>query len=404
MSKKRIYGIITFLFVIISIIILSIIDRTNNVNLSLAIQIILILYLLRISYGCLLYIKKNYKEWKYSYKIIMNLGYFLFLVINIIRQVILLITNFNLSTIEDVYLSTLESFTFFSKLTMPLILIISILGVLTNLILIKKEGFRPRNLLGVIFCFCAIIALFSGQLFYTIFEKLNLSTNQKYIKFFIDICLNATISYFYCLILSTLYCNYMAGHHEPSYDKDYVIILGCKIRKDGSLTPLLKARVDRAIAFAKMQKEKTNKDIIFIPSGGKGSDEIKAEAEAIKEYLLKCGVKEKNIIIEDKSVNTKENMKFSKDKIQKNGDGNTIFSTTNYHVFRSGVIANLEGLNCEGIGSKTKWYFYTNALIREFIANLFDQKWSHLFILFSIYLSTLGLILIGYYSNLLILL
>ena len=36
-------------------------------------------------------------------------------------------------------------------------------------------------------------------------------------------------------------------------DKDFVIILGCKIKDDGSLSPLLKNRVDKAIHFSKKQ-------------------------------------------------------------------------------------------------------------------------------------------------------
>ncbi|MBP5684528.1 MAG: YdcF family protein [Bacilli bacterium] len=403
MNKKRLYGLLTLLFVIVSIVILTIVDRTNNVNLSLAIQIILILYLIKLNYGCLLYIKKIYRDNKYSYATIMNLGFSIFLSLNIIRQINLLIVDWNLTTIKDIYLNTLNSFSYFSHLTMPLIIGISIFGVITNIILIKREGFRMRNLLGVIFCIMALLAVFGGNIIYYFTNRLNLSVNNRYIKYFVDILLSATVSYFYCIILATLYCNYMAGRHEPSYDKDYVIILGCKLKKDGSLTPLLKARVDRAILFAKKQKEKTNKDIIYIPSGGKGSDEVIAEAEAIKKYLLTQGVKTKNIIIEDKSVNTKENMRFSKNKIDKKGTGNVIFSTTNYHVFRSGVIASNEGLDCEGIGSKTKWYFYTNALIREFVANLFSQKWRHLFVLITIYITTLILILLGYYNNILIL-
>ena len=89
-----------------------------------------------------------------------------------------------------------------------------------------------------------------------------------------------------------------------------------------------------------------------------------------------------------------------KDKIDEiNSKGNIIFSTTNYHVFRSGVIANNQGINCEGIGSKTKWYFYTNALIREFIANLVQEKKSHIFIVLMINISLLVLIYIGKYYN-----
>ena len=54
------------------------------------------------------------------------------------------------------------------------------------------------------------------------------------------------------------------------------------------------------------------------------------------------------------------------------------------------------------MGSKTKWYFYTNALIREFIANLVSERKSHLILLLTINISLLILILIGKYYNFLI--
>ena len=53
--------------------------------------------------------------------------------------------------------------------------------------------------------------------------------------------------------------------------------------------------------------------------------------------------------------------------------GKGAFSTTNYHVFRSGVIAATQGLELDGMGSPTKWYFWPNALIREFIGLLVDD-------------------------------
>ena len=174
------------------------------------------------------------------------------------------------------------------------------------------------------------------------------------------------------------------------------------INKDGTLTPLLKARVDKAIEFAKLQKEKTGKDIIFLPSGGKGDDEIIAEAEAMKNYLIKQGIDQKNIIVENKSTSTLENMKFSNSIIiNNNPDAKISFSTTNYHVFRSGVIANECGIDCEGIGSKTKFYFYTNALIREFIANLVQERKKHIALVLLINISALILVSIGYIYQLL---
>ena len=193
----------------------------------------------------------------------------------------------------------------------------------------------------------------------------------------------------------------MAANHKPYYDKDFIIILGTKMRDDGTLTPILKARVDKAIQFAKEQKEENGKDIVFIPSGGKGKDEVMSEAEAMKKYLLKNDINEEKIIIENQSTNTLQNMKFSKNIINEiNKNGKIVFSTTNYHVFRSGVIANNEGIDCEGMGSKTKWYFYTNALIREFFANLVSQRKQHFVLITSINLVLFALVFVGYKYNL----
>ena len=131
-----------------------------------------------------------------------------------------------------------------------------------------------------------------------------------------------------------------------------------------------------------MQKEATGKDIVFVPSGGKGKDEVISEAEAMKKYLLSQGINKKNILIEDQSKNTKENIKFSNELIkEKNKDANIAFSTTNYHVFRVGILATKQKLSVEGIGAKTKAYYWINAFIREFVATLVSEKKSHIRVL-----------------------
>ena len=402
MVKKRIYGIVSVLFFLIVIVTLAIIDKTNNIKLSLTIQMLLILYLIKATWGCILFIKGQYQRQKYSYSIIMNLGLVLFMVINILRQINLLIVDWDLVSINDLYNNTLNSFSYFAFLILPLIVVIAFYSVFTNIVLIIKEGFKFQNLLGIIFGICILIGAFASQFIYDIIKNLNLLDSMPYLKKFIDIGINSILCYFYCLTLATLYCNVMAARHKPNFDKDFVIILGSKIRKDGSLTPLLKARVDKAIEFAKEQKEKSGRNIIFIPSGGKGNDEITSEANAMKNYLIENGISRDDIIIENKSTSTEQNMRFSKDKIDKvNQDGKIVFSTTNYHVFRSGVIANSEGIDCEGIGSPTKWYFYTNALIREFAANLVTQRKQHLGLIAIINIILFILVFIGYKFNLL---
>ena len=347
MNKRRFfYVLVTIFFIFSTIFILTHTDLSNNVDISKAVQIILILYLIRISVGCTLYIKKQYEDQKYSYGIVMNLGLLIFININIIRQINLLLVNWNELNISTIYNNTLKSFSYFAMLTLPCIIILALYSIITNLILIKKEGFSPNRLLGVILGFLSLIGLFGAQGIYFLISNLLLDTDKQFIKYTIDLCINASLSYFYTLIIATLYCNSRAGKHTPTYDKDFVIILGSKIREYGTLTPLLRGRVDKAIEFAKNQYEKTKKKIIYIPSGGKGKDEVTSEANAIKNYLLQQGIKENQIIIEDKSKNTYQNMKYSKDKIDKvNKDGKVIFVTTNYHVFRSGVIANEQGID-----------------------------------------------------------
>ena len=400
-KEKIIYLILTLLFVVAIFVILRHTDLANNVALSKAIQIILIIYLTRVAYGCALYIQKQYKEKKLSYSIIMNLGLFLFIIINIFRMINLLIENLHVMNIIDIYNNTIESFSFFAMLTLPCIVILSIYGIITNIVLIKKEGFAPRHLLGIIIAVLALIGLLGSQTIYLYTYKLLVGKDQMVIKKLIDIVVNVTLTYFYTLIIASLYCNLRAAKHVPKYDKDFVIILGCRVRKDGSLTPLLKGRVDKAIEFANNQYKNTKKKIIYVPSGGKGSDECIAEAKAIEKYLIEKGIEKDRIIVEDKSTSTEENMKFSKDKIFKvKKDPNITIATTNYHVFRSLVIANNHGLKCEGIGSKTIWYYYTNALIREFVVNMFQERKKHIALILLMNITAVILVVIGYHFNL----
>ena len=43
-------------------------------------------------------------------------------------------------------------------------------------------------------------------------------------------------------------------------------------------------------------------------------------------------------------------------------------------MFRSGLWAKQAGLPAEGIGSKTKWWFWPNAFVRE-TAGLLQKRW-----------------------------
>ena len=347
--------------------------------------------------------QKSIKETIYQYKNIYYLGLILFLSFASISQVLNIINNQGISYIIKRAIGLASSISF---LVLPVIFIVSILVTISSIVLIKREGFTWKNLLsfflGIFLCFLTILPDISNNILQTS-NWINVHNEQGialYIQYFFETFTYGLAAYLECILISTILLEIKALKQVPEFNKDFIIILGCKIGKDGTLPPLLKGRVDRAIEFRNKQKEATGKDLIFIPSGGKGFDEITSEAEAMKNYLLNQGISKKNILVEDKSTNTYENMKFSNQIIEEQKkNANILFSTTNYHVFRSGVIATNQKIKVEGIGSKTKTYFFQNAFIREFTATIFSEKKKHLLIV--LILSIMDILMIGllYLSN-----
>lgn len=264
----------------------------------------------------------------------------------------------------------------------PFMLVISIALIISNFRLMRHEGYRPVNTLGIVF-----------GIIWAIYTMLTLGMSTAVWNIFSAIpghfilfeCLVYYGGYFECLFISTVVCAYLSTRFLPPKDRDYLIILGCGIRKDGSLTPLLRGRVDSAVDFAKKQETGNGHKAYFVPSGGQGSDEIISESEAMKRYLLSIGIPEERIIKEDKSTNTFQNMQFSKEVIEdreencggKMEDKKIGFATTNYHIFRGYVMAQKNGMKAMGISARTKRYFYPNAFLREFAGMLKDQLYNH---------------------------
>lgn len=284
-------------------------------------------------------------------------------------------------------------------LTTPLVVIFAVFMALSNLRLITKEGFRPVNLLGI---FIGIFMIGGAAVCYwLLYDSPYLIDIQagNVIRYLLKTAIASAFVYFECILLATIICLQKAGRHKPKHNKDFVIILGCAIKKDGTLYPLLRGRVDRAIEFYREQLEATGKKAVFVPSGGQGSDEVISEGEAMKRYLLEQGIDEEQIMPETRSTTTLENMKFSYELIkERDPDAKVAFSSTNYHVFRGGMFAREAGMNASGMGAKTKWYFWPNAEIREFIGLVVNEIWIHIAVVIglavlSVIMANLGMII-----------
>ena len=311
-----------------------------------------------------LFFKKSLKENLFSYKTVAALGFALyFLVIAYYRFRYFLVYGSD-GTYSLMLVSLAFSSERFMELTSPLLLLFALALTLSNIMLIIKEGFYPSNLYAIGIALIMLLAVAAGQQIINNNSSLMLPNwlHNSYCGLF---------CYFECLFLAIIFCTVYAGLHTPAYDKDFVMILGCKIRPDGTLYPIIRGRVDRAMEFAAEQQKLAGEGPIFVPSGGKGSDECLSEAEGMEKYLLEKGIPSCRILAETKSSTTRENMLFSRKLIEeKKPDAKIAFATTNFHVFRSGMLAASQGWRLDGMGAPTKWYFWPNAFIREFLGLL----------------------------------
>lgn len=260
----------------------------------------------------------------------------------------------------------------FMLVSSPFILAFSVALCVSNIALIRHEGKRLVNVLGILLS----VLLVGGELVYYRFTYyISGSELEVMLHDLIAQVFAAVYLYFECMILGSMVADAIAARYEPEKDKDFLIILGCGMKKDGTPTPLLRGRLDRALRFYERQKAESGKELTFVTSGGQGADEVTSESACMKRYLMEHGIPEERIIEEDRSTSTFENMKFSKEKIwERDPDGKIAFATTNYHVFRGGLFARRVKMRAVGMGSRTKWYFWPNAAVREFVGLLTEHR------------------------------
>lgn len=232
------------------------------------------------------------------------------------------------------------------------IIVLGISAILYYLILTLIMG-------SVAFSKIFIVISFMSFIFYYVNKKYKL-WDKKWVRYIIYLCLTLL------LVVEGIIIYY--GQNRDLSESDYVVVLGAGLRGE-RMTLSLKERAEKALECVK-----ENKSSYMILSGGQGPGESISEAEAVKRYLLENGVEEKRLLLEDKSKNTMENFRFSKEIIEKHS-GKTLDKvnvkviTSNYHVFRSNIIAKRQGYkNLKFNSNNTNILLAPNYFFREFFA------------------------------------
>ena len=282
--------------------------------------------------------------------------------------------------------------------------------IFSSVILARREGMTWRNFLGVILGVVLLVATLVPDILNNLLREsgsvdiYNSRGILTYVVDFVQVAVFMSLAYVEIILISTVIMTIYTARLVVPLDRDYVIILGCMVLPDGTLGGQLKRRADAALEFARRQEAETGKFPTLVGSGGKGADEPTSEGAAIREYLMQRGVDAKRILVEDRSTTTEENLKYSSAIIAKAtsvAHPKVAFVTNGYHVFRAGYLANWLGYTeYRGVGAKTRLYFWINAFIREFVAEMVLEQKKHLLFVLLLWGSALGAFVMLYISGL----
>jgi uncharacterized SAM-binding protein YcdF (DUF218 family) len=141
---------------------------------------------------------------------------------------------------------------------------------------------------------------------------------------------------------------------------DTILVLGggTKNNRPGAV---LKGRLDQALAYAE-----NHPNVTFIVSGGLGFGKTTSEGTIMKNYLVENGIQPERIKIEEKATSTYENLLYTKEMIQP--DDQVLIVTSDFHLFRTKMIANRVGIKAEGLGSPLRISSIPQAHVREYMA------------------------------------
>ena len=163
----------------------------------------------------------------------------------------------------------------------------------------------------------------------------------------------------YCLVMSGIMLH--AAHKKSDQKPQAVIVLGCKVR--GTVPSRMLSRRIRA-AYEKLNADPA---LIAVVSGGKGDNEDISEAQCMFNELTRLGIPADRILMEDQSVSTSENLRFSKKLLDENSiSGPLYIATDGYHELRAQILAKKEGLpECVPAAAYTSWYLLPTYWVRE---------------------------------------
>ena len=169
---------------------------------------------------------------------------------------------------------------------------------------------------------------------------------------------------------------YRQNNMPPVGEYDAMIVLGAQVKPDGEPSIQLQWRIDAAAQAWK------DRNCLVVVCGAQGHNEPATEASVMKAELIRQGVPEEYILMDDKSFNTRQNIANAVKLLEGHEVDHVLVVTSDYHLPRAMAIAEDAGLDASGVGAPTKLglRFWVKNHGREGLAwiKYWMQKYLHL--------------------------
>ena len=130
-------------------------------------------------------------------------------------------------------------------------------------------------------------------------------------------------------------------------DVDCIIVLGCQVRADGSLSDMLHDRLVRGVEVYHAGAASK-----LLMSGDHGQDDYD-EVGAMKEFAVENGIASENVFKDHAGFSTYETMYRAKEIFQAK---KVVIVTQEYHLYRAIYIAEELGLEAYGVSADLRTY------------------------------------------------
>lgn len=120
-----------------------------------------------------------------------------------------------------------------------------------------------------------------------------------------------------------------------------MVVLGCQVMPDGEPSILLRDRLDRALDYLE-----DHPDLTVVVSGGQGDNEPVTEARCMADYLMERGVEEDQLLLEERSHNTDQNLRYSRELLEAEGcdlSQGVVVVSNGFHLTRARMLAERAG-------------------------------------------------------------